>query len=147
VEIELEGADGAEIIPVGDEVGPLGERDSARFYSAMEIPGAVIAAGNDGVRHWLAVGDNSDAAFAKVQQARADWRQWRRDREERIAGLLNGPRYLDSDDPELTLALRWLNVTMDQLVTRQRGDGIYAGLPWFNEYWGRDSFIAIDKVN
>ena len=32
---------------------------------------------------------------------------------------------------------------MDSLVTRQRGDGIYAGLPWFNEYWGRDSFISL----
>jgi glycogen debranching enzyme len=28
-------------------------------------------------------------------------------------------------------------------VTRQRGDGLYAGLPWFNEYWGRDSFISL----
>jgi hypothetical protein len=34
-------------------------------------------------------------------------------------------------------------VTTDALVTRQRGDGIYAGLPWFNEYWGRDTFIAL----
>jgi glycogen debranching enzyme len=34
-------------------------------------------------------------------------------------------------------------LTTDSLVTRQRGDGIYAGLPWFNEYWGRDSFIAL----
>ena len=40
-------------------------------------------------------------------------------------------------------ALRWLQLTMDSLVTRQRGDGIYAGLPWFNEYWGRDSFISL----
>jgi len=28
-------------------------------------------------------------------------------------------------------------------VARQQGDGIYAGLPWFNEYWGRDEFIAL----
>ena len=50
---------------------------------------------------------------------------------------------MQADDAELEKALRWLVITMDQLVTRQRGDGIYAGLPWFNEYWGRDSFIAL----
>jgi Amylo-alpha-1,6-glucosidase len=47
------------------------------------------------------------------------------------------------DDLRLTQALRWLQLTTDSLVTRQRGDGIYAGLPWFNEYWGRDSFISL----
>ena len=36
-----------------------------------------------------------------------------------------------------------MQLTTDSLVTRQRGDGIYAGLPWFNEYWGRDSFISL----
>lgn len=32
---------------------------------------------------------------------------------------------------------------MDELITEQQGKGIYAGLPWFNEYWGRDMFIAM----
>lgn len=50
---------------------------------------------------------------------------------------------MDSSSELLTLALNWLNLTMDQLVTRQQGEGIYAGLPWFNEYWGRDQFIAL----
>ena len=31
---------------------------------------------------------------------------------------------------------------MDELITEQQGNGIYAGLPWFNEYWGRDMFIS-----
>ena len=32
---------------------------------------------------------------------------------------------------------------MDELITCQQGNGIYAGLPWFNEYWGRDMFISM----
>ena len=57
--------------------------------------------------------------------------------------MLNGEHYVSTDDPQLTAALRWLSLTTDSLVTEQRGDGIYAGLPWFNEYWGRDSFISL----
>ncbi len=57
--------------------------------------------------------------------------------------VISDDHYFRSDDPRLTEALRWLQLTTDSLVSRQRGDGIYAGLPWFNEYWGRDSFISL----
>lgn len=40
-------------------------------------------------------------------------------------------------------ALKWAAISMDALVTRQRGPGIWAGLPWFNNYWGRDTFISL----
>ncbi len=40
-------------------------------------------------------------------------------------------------------ALEWAVISMDALVTRQRGPGIWAGLPWFNNYWGRDTFISL----
>lgn len=43
----------------------------------------------------------------------------------------------------LDKALAWLLLTTDELVTNQQGKGIYAGLPWFNEYWGRDMFISM----
>jgi glycogen debranching enzyme len=44
--------------------------------------------------------------------------------------------------PEITDALTWARFSADALVTRQRGPGIWAGLPWFNNYWGRDTFIS-----
>ena len=50
---------------------------------------------------------------------------------------------MKSNLPELDKALQWLTLTMDELITEQQGKGIYAGLPWFNEYWGRDMFIAM----
>lgn len=50
---------------------------------------------------------------------------------------------LHTNLPELDKALAWLTLTMDELITEQQGKGIYAGLPWFNEYWGRDMFIAM----
>lgn len=60
-----------------------------------------------------------------------------------MENLLLQNTYMRSTDETLELAHRWMNITMDQLVTRQQGDGIYAGLPWFNEYWGRDQFISM----
>ncbi len=40
-------------------------------------------------------------------------------------------------------ALQWAIFSMDALVVDENGPGIWAGLPWFNDYWGRDTFIAL----
>lgn len=63
----------------------------------------------------------------------------RKQRMERILQTNPVRSNLDSLDK----ALAWLLQTTDELVTDQQGKGIYAGLPWFNEYWGRDMFIAM----
>ena len=41
-------------------------------------------------------------------------------------------------------AIQWAMLSLDGLVTQQRGPGIWAGLPWFNNYWGRDTFISFN---
>lgn len=41
-------------------------------------------------------------------------------------------------------SLLWVELTADELVTHQHGGwGIYAGFPWFTDFWGRDMFIAM----
>lgn len=60
----------------------------------------------------------------------------------RVARLLDRAA-LDTGRPELDRAYAWSLIAMDDLVTAQRGEGIWAGLPWFNNYWGRDSFITL----
>ncbi len=67
-------------------------------------------------------------------------------RARRMEALVSGNRALDAGDPERTKALLWMRLTGDQLVTKQLGTGIYAGLPWFNDYWGRDTFISITGI-
>lgn len=47
-----------------------------------------------------------------------------------------------SSDSELDQAIAWAHVSLDALVMNQMGPGIYAGLPWFDEFWGRDEFIT-----
>lgn len=144
VEIEVTGTDGSvEVTPLGEGVEPLSAGRRLRTYSTMEAPERVIAAGNHGPRHYLVVAATPAEAETVFDTAADEAIAWREQRERRLEGLLNGHTFVQADDAELEKALRWLVITMDQLVTRQRGDGIYAGLPWFNEYWGRDSFIAL----
>jgi glycogen debranching enzyme len=44
--------------------------------------------------------------------------------------------------PEITEAIAWAQLSLDALITEQRVKGIWAGLPWFNDYWGRETFIS-----
>ena len=65
------------------------------------------------------------------------------ERKDRINSLITEYNPTSSNLPELDKALDWIMITMDELITEQQGNGIYAGLPWFNEYWGRDMFISM----
>ena len=62
-------------------------------------------------------------------------------RRKRIQKLLSSAQ-VQTPDSTFNKAYAWALLSMDDLVTRQRGPGIWAGLPWFNNYWGRDSFIS-----
>lgn len=64
-------------------------------------------------------------------------------REERMNNIIVKSNPIKSNLDSLDRAIAWLLLTTDQLVTHQQGYGIYAGLPWFNEYWGRDMFISM----
>ena len=65
------------------------------------------------------------------------------ERKGRINDLITEFNPIESNLPELDKALEWILITTDELITCQQGNGIYAGLPWFNEYWGRDMFISM----
>ena len=90
----------------------------------------------------LTYGDPSDCQeLAKT--FRNNGEQLLKSRKERINGLITEFNPVKSNLPDLDRALDWITITMDELITCQQGNGIYAGLPWFNEYWGRDMFISM----
>lgn len=66
-----------------------------------------------------------------------------KERRQRMEQILNTTNPVKSNLADLDKALSWIVLTMDELITEQQGKGIYAGLPWFNEYWGRDMFISM----
>ncbi len=72
---------------------------------------------------------------------------FRTSRKKRMQTLLDlSP--VSTSDAELTTAIAWAKLQADALIMNQstggaRTKGIFAGLPWFNNYWGRDSFISL----
>lgn len=146
VEVALSGARGAVRLTLsGDQVTADGSERGVDFYRSRTDPATVdhLAVGRSGERFLIAVAPSRAAARALFDDAAAHSAAWRAERRARLERLLNGNAYLRTDDRRTTEALRWIILTTDQLLTRQRGDGIYAGLPWFNEYWGRDEFISL----
>lgn len=51
--------------------------------------------------------------------------------------------YLATSDLEYNRALNWAKAASNLFVVNEYGAGIWAGLPWFRENWGRDTFIAL----
>ena len=149
VQVEVTGAANTDMTLelLGDTITPQGLEQGTAWYVAKQGAASAeadfIAVGHVASGFFIAVGPTRAAAQALLTLAIANADAWRSQRVARLDAAINGDHYLTTDDPRLTDTLRWLTLTTDSLVTKQRGDGIYAGLPWFNEYWGRDSFIAL----
>lgn len=60
----------------------------------------------------------------------------------RIENLLKSVE-IKSNDEDFNRAILWSVASLDALITTQQTKGIFAGLPWFNNYWGRDTFISL----
>lgn len=54
--------------------------------------------------------------------------------------------YLWTDDDDYNSALMWSKVAGYTMVSEEYGKGIWAGLPWFKDNWGRDTFIALPGI-
>jgi glycogen debranching enzyme len=158
LEIDLSGASqplGIEL--KGDKVRLLRQAGDVAFFSAREgnfvlavaarrpgpltLQGQRVVAGGDGF--FIACGKDEAEATALLRDGQQHSAALKLARQQRLRTLLETNTFITANDDSLTQALRWLALTTDQLVTRQQGDGIYAGLPWFNEYWGRDEFISL----
>ncbi len=63
-------------------------------------------------------------------------------RKKRMQEVLNGS-YVKTSSETFDKALAWAKLSLNALITNQGMRGIWAGLPWFNDYWGRDSFISL----
>lgn len=65
-----------------------------------------------------------------------------KEKKEGIYGRLVGG-YFEVDDEELAKAIFWALKSADDMVVEEYGTGIWAGLPWFKNNWGRDTFISL----
>jgi glycogen debranching enzyme len=112
------------------------------FFIPKEAPDKRIMFSGTGTKDFVLIYGTEEECFALYEEFKENGQQFIKQRKDRINSLVTEFNPMKSNLPELDKALDWITITMDELITEQQGNGIYAGLPWFNEYWGRDMFIS-----
>jgi len=159
IEISLKGTDKQiGIVLKGEKVKWLFCKNNIAFYSSnegnfviavgpekknpIELKNNILSTSGKSEGFLIAIGKTDTEAAALLDNTRESLVKLGDERIQRMQKYLTTNTLFTSDNDSLTLAMNWIESTMDQLVTKQQGNGIYAGLPWFNEYWGRDEFIS-----
>ena len=116
------------------------ERDTQRFSnpSPVYMPTFYWGDGSESFTFSIAIIDDAHARAAELPSF--DTLLARKQR--RIAQLLDAVNIASSDSVTV-LATRWIAASMDVLQLHGTHSGIWAGLPWFDDLWGRDTFIAL----
>jgi glycogen debranching enzyme len=124
-------------------------KDAARNAMAEAFPFSpgffTVPAGSredDNLEFVFALGMTEDEAADEAMQLLGHFETVRDRKLKRLEQLLEGVGnpYRDS---RYRKAFRWAFASMDNLIMRQRGRGIYAGFHWFPTFWGRDAFISL----
>ncbi|QJD96132.1 hypothetical protein HH214_09715 [Mucilaginibacter robiniae] len=116
---------------------------SSKIEQSIQVQDLQVITSAKAGGFYIAVGKTNEEAIALIRETRAHNLALKSERAKRMQDLLTNKVYTTSGNDSLAVALNWLEITTDQLLTHQQGYGIYAGLPWFNEYWGRDEFISL----
>ncbi len=115
---------------------------ATKTFHPIEVKENLLSAEAKAGGFYIAVAKAKAEAEAMIRNVQQNIVTLKSNRVRRMERFMEYNTFLNCNLDSLSLAINWLNITMNQLVTQQQGDGIYAGLPWFNEYWGRDEFIA-----
>lgn len=89
---------------------------------------------------YLAFGRDAERALSQARRLREE--DGARLHKQGIFDLLTRSA-LFTNNPDYNRALTWAKLSSLFLVTEEFGKGIWAGLPWFKDNWGRDTFIAL----
>ena len=119
------------------------ESGDVEFFIPGEAPDMRIMLAGDGANGFVLTYGTEEECRELLKEYLAHGQELIQERKERINALVTEYNPVKTNLPELDRALNWITITMDELITEQQGNGIYAGLPWFNEYWGRDMFISM----
>jgi len=90
----------------------------------------------------FAAGETADSAYHLARRCAERAGALERSRTSRMDALLKASSVVTGDE-RFNRALAWAKLSLDGLMMNQGGPGIFAGLPWFNNYWGRDTFISL----
>ena len=93
---------------------------------------------------YLGFAESLDAASSLVDQAVKNNEHVLH--QQRIYKFLT-KNYLWTNDLEYNRAVMWSRLASRTFVSHEFGTGIWAGLPWFKDCWGRDTFIALSGTS
>lgn len=93
---------------------------------------------------YLGFAESLDAATSLVDQAVKNNEHVLH--QQRIYKFLTN-NYLWTNDLEYNRAVMWSRLASRTFVSHEFGTGIWAGLPWFKDCWGRDTFIALSGTS
>ena len=119
------------------------ESGDVEFFIPGEAPDMRIMLAGDGAKGFVLTYGTEEECHTLLEEFLSRGDELIQERKARINSLVSEYNPVKTNLPELDRALDWITITMDELITEQQGNGIYAGLPWFNEYWGRDMFISM----
>lgn len=134
-------ADGGDAVCVPEAYPDCVVRIAAMNGGDVRVSGRMVEADAASGGFVLTFGTAEESA-AMVAGARAGKAEWLAERARRMQQILDD----NANDCAQGVAksLAWIMLTADELVTWQHGGwGIYAGLPWFTDFWGRDMFISM----
>lgn len=108
----------------------------------VSLKDSIVSAPKEAGGFVIIYGKNKKEILDELSKFRLNGNNWLKERFDRMNTLITKNTSIIASDDKLTKSLNWIMLTTDELVMNQMGWGIYAGLPWFNDYWGRDLFIT-----
>ena len=150
------------LLMLGPDAGALALAGNValRERAVLDAMRRAVGAGDDVVLRWVEPVDatgtlvvhvafgptraDADATLARLQRdadAAAAGDVWAAGLLRRRAGL--EALHLRTGDPVFDAAFPWAVASNATFRTDEFGPGLWAGLPWFRDNWGRDTFIAL----
>ncbi len=130
---------------------------SRQFVAPTYFPGRLRANLRDSAFFYVAIGQDRASLLSLKNFLSQNFNVRQHQRADRLQRL-HARAGIRTNLPELDKALAWVNFSLEALIVhpqeqrlpreaQERGGipktGIYAGLPWFNNFWGRDTFISL----
>src|SRR3990172_814704 len=116
---------------------PRGHRFAPASVRATVTDGRAVAV--------LVAGDTMDETVLLLDRVERNYESMIQSRRTRMERILQRA-FVRTDNERFDKALHWAILSADALVMNQGKKGIFAGLPWFSNYWGRDSFISLPGI-